>query len=202
LGDDAFNQINSTMLAHNVAQNITGLAGQGSRFERLRQGIIPGIGIASVLGSYAYTGQAPSTEHVLTALVASGISGASSLAANARARQILRLVMSENPEDVQRVVDLASRQPSTKKLLDELNSVTSRVLAMRHEQSPEPRFAGGRVGRASGGRLVRNDHSARAAALIRAAEAAKKAHNKTTEDILEQPDEAVAKALSIANKAI
>jgi hypothetical protein len=64
------------------------------------------------------------------------------------------------------------------------------------------RRAGGRVGRASGGRLMRNDHAARAATLIRAAEAAKKAHNATTEGILEQPDEAVAKALSIANKAI
>jgi hypothetical protein len=50
--------------------------------------------------------------------------------------------------------------------------------------------------------LVRSDHASRAAALIRAAEAAKKAHNNTTKDILEQPDEAVAKALSIANKAI
>lgn len=68
--------------------------------------------------------------------------------------------------------------------------------------SQAPRQAGGRVGRASGGRLMRNDHSARAATLIRAAEAAKKAHNATTEGILEQPDEAVAKALSIANKAI
>jgi len=72
----------------------------------------------------------------------------------------------------------------------------------RDRQREQPRFAGGRVGRASGGRLVRNDHAARAASLIRAAEAAKKAHNKTTEEILEQPDEAVAKALSIANKAI
>ena len=62
--------------------------------------------------------------------------------------------------------------------------------------------AGGRVGRKSGGRLMRTDHSARAASLIRAAEAAKKAHNATTESILEQPDEAVARALSIANKAI
>jgi hypothetical protein len=70
------------------------------------------------------------------------------------------------------------------------------------EYEVNPRRAGGRVGRASGGRLMRNDHSARAAALIRAAEAAKKAHNATTEGILEQPDEAVAKALSIANKAI
>lgn len=66
----------------------------------------------------------------------------------------------------------------------------------------EPRFAGGRVGRASGGRLVRNDHSARAAALIKAADSAKKAHNDTTKEILDQPDEAVAKALSIANQAI
>jgi hypothetical protein len=72
------------------------------------------------------------------------------------------------------------------------------------DQPPEqrPRFAGGRVGRRSGGRLMRTDHSARAASLIRAAEAAKKAHNATTESILEQPDEAVARALSIANKAI
>lgn len=68
--------------------------------------------------------------------------------------------------------------------------------------SPTERFAGGRVGRKSGGRLMRTDHSARAASLIRAAEAAKKAHNATTESILEQPDEAVARALSIANKAI
>jgi len=76
-------------------------------------------------------------------------------------------------------------------------------LASQPGSQTEPqRFAGGRVGRASGGRLVRTDHAARAAALIRAADAAKKAHNKTTEDILEQPDEAVAKALSIANKAI
>lgn len=74
--------------------------------------------------------------------------------------------------------------------------------ALEPIQRAPQRFAGGRVGRASGGRLVRTDHAARAAALIRAADAAKKAHNKTTEDILEQPDEAVAKALSIANKAI
>jgi hypothetical protein len=80
-------------------------------------------------------------------------------------------------------------------------------IGLRGEQQSEgrpqaPRFAGGRVGRASGGRLMRNDHAMKAAALIRAAEAAKKAHNATTEGILEQPDEAVAKALSIANKAI
>lgn len=71
-----------------------------------------------------------------------------------------------------------------------------------NQPAEQPRFAGGRVGRASGGRLMRRDHATQAAALIRAADAAKKTHNKTTEGILDQPDEVVAKALSIANKAI
>lgn len=82
-------------------------------------------------------------------------------------------------------------------------ALPSQVAREAEDRTEQPqRFAGGRVGRASGGRLVRNDHSARAAALIRAADAAKKAHNDTTKEILEQPDEAVAKALSIANQAI
>ena len=39
-------------------------------------------------------------------------------------------------------------------------------------------------------------------ALIRAAEKAKKGHNTTTEPLLEQPDEAITKALAIADKAL
>ena len=115
---------------------------------------------------------------------------------------------------------LTSRGPQTeemmrgimqRRMVDEAIKRAGRVTApaagiagaeIVRSQSENQRFAGGRVGRASGGRLVRTDHAARAASLIRAAEAAKKAHNRTTEDILEQPDEAVAKALSIANKAI
>ena len=60
---------------------------------------------------------------------------------------------------------------------------------------------GGRIERREGGR-VGIDHSGRAASLVRAAEAAKKQESKTTEPLLQAPDEHIVKALSIANEAI
>lgn len=53
-----------------------------------------------------------------------------------------------------------------------------------------------------GGTVKGIDHSAKADALIKAAERAKKGHNSTTEPLLDQPDEAITKALAIANEAI
>ena len=60
---------------------------------------------------------------------------------------------------------------------------------------------GGRIERREGGR-VGIDHSARAASLVRAAETAKKQESKTTEPLLQAPDERIVKALSLANEAI
>ena len=55
--------------------------------------------------------------------------------------------------------------------------------------------------RASGGRAS-IDHGAEADKLIALADKAKKAHNSTTEPLLDQPDEMITKALAIADKAI
>lgn len=66
-------------------------------------------------------------------------------------------------------------------------------------QGGAPRASGGRVGRASGGRLPMPMTAER---LMRAAHAAKLKINKTTEQILDQPDETVVKALDIANRHI
>ena len=104
---------------------------------------------------------------------------------------------SETPDLVETAGNIVRSTPGE---VQRMGSAVSE--ALQPIQRAPQRFAGGRVGRAFGGRLMRNDHAMKAAALIRAAEAAKKAHNATTEGILEQPDEAVAKALSIANKAI
>jgi hypothetical protein len=72
--------------------------------------------------------------------------------------------------------------------------------AGRAEQLTEDqRKAGGRVGRATGGRAPVIMTAER---LMRAAHAAKLKINKTTEQILDQPDEAVVKALSIAQRHI
>jgi hypothetical protein len=75
----------------------------------------------------------------------------------------------------------------------------------RREQERRARgeAAGGPVrARKAGGRIGRLDHGSIAMSLIRAAEKAKKGHNTTTEPLLEQPDEAITKALAIADEAL
>jgi len=200
LGADKFKDIQSAMLAHGAARNIRGIVADPSRFTQFAEktGQVAGVGS---LGYALASGSPVSAFHALAAMGVSGAGVLSNMMGNARARQILRLAMSDDPQDAARLVSMARSQPAVANMLDEINSASSRVVMALNDQGT-PRRAGGRVGRASGGRLMRNDHSARAAALIKAAEAAKKAHNATTEGILEQPDEAVAKALSIANKAI
>lgn len=202
LGDRTFKDIQSTMLVHGVSRNIRDIVARESPVQRGVEKIAGYGGIGSVLYALA-NGITVSPGHAIAAAGVSGAGFLSNVMGNARARQIVRLAMSDNPEDAARLADMARRQPAVARMIEEINSGLSRIVMSQDDQgAPPPRRAGGRVGRASGGRLMRNDHSARAAALIKAAEAAKKAHNATTEGILEQPDEAVAKALSIANKAI
>lgn len=65
------------------------------------------------------------------------------------------------------------------------------------------RFAGGRVGRATGGRTMQGgDIDAAADALVRAAETTKKSLGKETEVLLNHDDNTIASALEVANKAI
>ena len=57
-------------------------------------------------------------------------------------------------------------------------------------------------GYAKGGRIGKINHAKIAAGLIHAAEMAKKQHSETTKPLLDQPDEAIVKALSVANEAL
>jgi len=68
---------------------------------------------------------------------------------------------------------------------------------------PEPHFGGGRVGRASGGKVhnVRR-HEYLVDRLLKAAKDAKKMTDKTTEPLLNVPDEHIVKALDVAQRAI
>ena len=68
---------------------------------------------------------------------------------------------------------------------------------------PEPRFAGGRVGRATGGG-VRNapKHEYLVNRLLKMAKDAKKVSDRTTEPLLKMPDEHIVRALDVAQQAI
>jgi hypothetical protein len=208
LGNRQFNQIRDLMTVHDISQSMAKIVPKAPRGE------IPGW--AGGVGSLALgmmtnllsAGITPS--HFLTVAGGVGVPALSHAIKNRNAERLLNMIASNDPEVLRRVAQEASRNPEISRTLSALGSgmravYTSYALddsAVQPQTQQPQRRAGGRVGRASGGRLMRNDHSARAATLIRAAEAAKKAHNATTEGILEQPDEAVAKALSIANKAI
>jgi hypothetical protein len=69
--------------------------------------------------------------------------------------------------------------------------------------APEPHFAGGRVGRASGGQVGDSrKHEFLVNRLMLAAKNAKKVTDKTTEPLLNVPDEHIVKALDVAQRAI
>jgi hypothetical protein len=75
-----------------------------------------------------------------------------------------------------------------------------------YQQNPDQRppegsyFKGGRIARKSGGRIMSAGSAAEE--LIAAAEKAKKGHSETTSPLLDVPDEAITKALAIANEKI
>ena len=61
---------------------------------------------------------------------------------------------------------------------------------------------GGRITRASGGKVSDADVDRLVDRLINSVKAAKKVTDKTTEPLLKQPDEAIVKALEVAQRAI
>jgi hypothetical protein len=119
-----------------------------------------------------------------------------------KAMALLNYVQSTDPKDMARFYQMVRSDPS-------ISSTYSKILkAMRtasvtepHMRAEEGQSTGGRIERREGGR-VGIDHSSRAASLVRAAEAAKKQESKTTEPLLQAPDEHIVKALSLANEAI
>lgn len=87
---------------------------------------------------------------------------------------------------VTNAAEVATSQPSTYGLT-------------RVGEAEQGHASGGRIGRATGGRL---SNVMTADMLIAAAERAKKNDGKATESLLNQPDEAITHALAIANKHI
>jgi hypothetical protein len=208
LGND-FNKVMDAMLYHNTVRTTGILEGRTAPVSHMGQQAL--LFVVNALSQVPTVGMAAGH---------AGLMGLN-LVQQRRAQNILEIA--SDPNRHSELFRLIQSSPQDRRLLERLQPYLTRAsLAIteppetglgnvynfleqateRASQRQQPRFAGGRVGRASGGRLVRNDHSARAAALIRAADSAKKAHNDTTKEILDQPDEAVAKALSIANQAI
>jgi hypothetical protein len=119
--------------------------------------------------------------------------------ADAQSRQILNIVMGNAPGAEERLASLLKNNPSAAEKYARMATDYGAMVTASTPDEPE------RPGHARGGKIRAPNagkHKAKAMSLIRAAEQAKKAHNSTTEPTLDMPDEMVAKALSIADKAI
>jgi len=119
------------------------------------------------------------------------------------APQVIKLSMSEDPADISKLGELLRTNPAANAFFSRASDALSDLTLMgaRATAGTEQHASGGRIERASGGRTS-IDHGAEADKLIALADKAKKAHNSTTEPLLDQPDEMITKALAIADKAI
>ena len=124
------------------------------------------------------------------------------------ADRIAPLLLSEDPKVIARLSRLADEDPGFARVMENIGAATStaqmrpeRVYEKDNQPAPGQRFAGGRVGRATGGRTGKNPKM-KAESLIALANRIKKEEGQTTSSFLNLDDTTVAKALALANKHI
>ena len=119
----------------------------------------------------------------------------------AKADEILRLMV--DPNSRAKLGKMIAEDPDARSFLQKLYTSMARnapAVAAQTNQAASPQQAnGGRIARRAGGRV---GSEGKADALIRAAEMAKKNINKTTEPLLDQPDETITRALAVAKTHI
>jgi hypothetical protein len=200
LGPERYSQINATVLSEN-------LLSKAKQLQFIQQS--RGIGSASLTGAAGaalgdvmlFGGQLGASPEQLLKLAAGAVVGATGkVAMNAMERRIasnvLPLAVSTDPQSIAKLAAMIQASPATAQVLNKFTTALSNTISASESAD---RAAGGRVGRANGGRV---GVDVEADALIRAAERSKKDFNKTTEPLLNTPDNHIAKALEVANRAI
>ncbi len=215
-GLDLIGRTNAEYLNRNIAQ-----IRPSSMFERtVKSQYMPFLGggagvLADMLMTPGIWAGKPST--ILASLAGAGIGKLYSIKEARIAHKVLEAA--SDPSMTAELGRLIASDPSARSFLSKTNSFLSRGVKYpagvgtsmegqqqsnqqqvgQPAQAGKPQAAGGRIGRASGGRLGAPMTAER---LMQAAHAAKLKINKKTEQILDQPDEAVVKALSIAQQHI
>ena len=209
LGDNKFDAIRGKILSENIRLKSGAASPKGEPSGFLAQagaGTIGGGGLVAaieVLMNAFMQAQfvAPSP---ISALVGAGAGVAGKVAMEARARSVadklVPLAFSEKPTDAIRLSRLADQSPVAKEMLKSLNARTQSIEGATSKEEPQ-RASGGRIGRATGGKIDVN-HEREADMLLRRVEAAKKLEEHNTERLLQKDDTVIAKALAKANKDI
>lgn len=212
LGDDRFYAIDDALRVERLAA-MTKEIGAASQNKNIYGPIIAAGGIGVILGSAAYNfpqifqyvKDNPFAAMGVGTVLAVGELGRRGLSAqgNRKAAALLSMAAADDEKVAQRLLDASQKDARVRLALKTLEAQVSRTYAALHSQQEAPpageRANGGRIARASGGSV---DALRGARALMRAAENAKKNISKTTEALLDQPDEHIAQTLNAAKRHI
>ena len=217
LGPEKYNQIMGNVLRENVIQHAENLRFIGERMpvagagalgagaavgSDLIQAMVYGPGMSGAFGNAAMMNKA-----MAAALGAMGVKYAATAAERRVAENVLPLVFSKDPKDAIKLGELATQYPIVNQFFNRLTTSMAAGLdgiqqsLERQDKQPKQQSTGGRIERKAGGRIAR-DHEADAEKLITKAEQAKNQHSKRTEALLNSDDDAIARALAVANKHI
>lgn len=216
LGPEVFAQVRGKVLGENLIEQAAALQVSAAKTGARKVSDLAGAGIVAGLvgaGTEAVVaanqilmstmGLAPGVGAKAAAGAAIGVGGKAlyNKAERAVAQKMIPMITEGTPESLAKLSKLMDESRSAKIVYDKLYHVTG-LLARQASEGVEPeeqRAFGGRVGRANGGRV---GVDVEADALVRAADRAKKNFNRTTEPLLNTPDNHIAKALEAANRAI
>jgi len=216
LGPEVFAQVRGKVLGENLIEQAAALqvkaaqTGASKSSNLGRVGIAGGLAGAGVDAVVAANQVLMSTMGMAPGVGASAAAGAAAFvgtkalynkAERVVAQKMIPMITEGTPESFAKLSKLMDESRSAKIVYDKLYHVTALLARQASEEiePEEPRADGGRVGRANGGRV---GVDVEADALIRAAERSKKDFNRTTEPLLNTPDNHIAKALEVANRAI
>jgi hypothetical protein len=227
MGPDRFNAVKGKIMSEDYLRNAEAMG----RIEGSGASYLPVAGTAGVVGAVggALGEMALSNPEAMSALAtASGAAGGAAAAAalgavgtkvlsieqQRIANRILPLAASQDSKDLARFGEIMSKNSQARGVMDKLSDAvmkyTGANLAASIGGSPTARsvmtqiparFAGGRVGRASGGK-VSGDVQHLVDRLMNLAEQAKRSTDNHTKPLLDAPDASIVKALRVANEAI
>jgi len=203
LGDKNANQLLGTVNAEYLNSTLKALSGspQGSSLG-FGKGALGGYG-AAVLGEAAMTGENMLQALTFTmspgAIATAVLGGAARAAYTVRERRIAEQVLklAADPAKAHELGRLVAQNKDAQSFLAKFYDTARRIPPVTGASQEAGQANGGRINRASGGRLT---GIITAPMLVAAAERAKKGHGKATEPLLNQPDEAITRALAIANQ--
>jgi len=203
LGDKNANQLLGTVNAEYLNSTLKALSGspQGSSLG-FGKGALGGYG-AAVLGEAAMTGENMLQALTFTmspgAIATAVLGGAARAAYTVRERRIAEQVLklAADPSKAPELGRLVAQNKDAQSFLAKFYNTARRIPPVTASPQENTQAHGGRIHRASGGRLT---GIITAPMLVAAAERAKKGHGKATEPLLNQPDEAITRALAIANQ--